>query len=218
MGQVITRIWRWFNLKISLTLFPSARAKPPAVAPKYKYSALENNNSIRILTLYPGTPGTLLEGKLEFFRIDSVYSEHYEALSYVWGEPDRCHEISIDGPRLGLTASLHDALEKLRYTDQPRRLWVDQVCINQEDREERSQQVQFMNLIYKNANHVLVWLGRDEQLMAKSAFKLVHELDEIFQDEEKHKKFRIGHTKHLEKVSQDPWIPLRELTHLSWVS
>lgn len=54
-----------------------------------------------------------------------------------------------------------------------------------------------MNHIYKIATHVLVWLGPDYQAMAKVAFKLAGDLDEIFQDEQKHEKFRIDYTEHL---------------------
>src|SRR5208282_5570910 len=103
---------------------------------------------------------------------------------------------------LKLTDSLHGALRQIRYTDQKRRLWADQICINQEDTEERSEQVQFMNMIYKNASMVLVWLGPADQGVAESAFKLIDELDAIFQDEAKCKKFHIDHTENLKEQSR----------------
>jgi hypothetical protein len=78
--------------------------------------------------------------------------------------------------------------------------------------------VQFMNMIYKNASEVLVWLGLADQGVAKSAFKLIDELDIIFQDEAKFKEFHIDHTeKHLEQ-SRDRWIALDHLTTPPWVS
>jgi hypothetical protein len=83
---------------------------------------------------------------------------------------------------------------------------------------ERSQQVQFMNRIYKNASHVLVWLGPDDEAMAEPAFKLVRQLNEIFEDKEKREKFHIEHTDQLEERPKDPWIPLTHLTRLPWVS
>ncbi|KAI9771043.1 MAG: hypothetical protein M1839_002979 [Geoglossum umbratile] len=178
-----------------------------------EYKALPDQ-SIRILTLNPGALNDPLEGRLEFFNIASP--EKYEPLSYVWGDPERIYEIICNGSRLGITASLNDALRQLRQPDQPRRLWVDQICINQDNQAERSQQVQFMNSIYKNASHVLVWLGPDHQDMAEPAFKLVRELVEIFQDEKKCEQFRIDHTDHLKERSRDPWIPLTHVTHLPW--
>ena len=190
--------------------------KAPAQSPKYQYDALPDGQSIRMLTLYPGVLGDPLEGKLEFFNIAS--SEKYESVSYVWGNPNRSHEIICDGQRLRLTTSLHDALRRFRQPDRPRRLWADQICINQDNLAERSQQIQFMNHIYKNASHVLVWLGPDHNAMAEPAFKLVRELDEIFKDEKKSEKFRIEHTDHLKERSKDPWIPLTHVTTLPWVS
>jgi hypothetical protein len=194
--------------------------KAPAQAPEYEYEPLPDDQYIRMLTLDPGKPDDPLQGKLEFVHIAS--SGTYEPLSYVWGEAKRCHQITIrndkgDG-RLKLTDSLHGALRQIRHTDQERRLWADQICINQEDMEERSQQVQFMNMIYKNASEVLVWLGPADQGIAESAFKLVDELDAIFQDEAKFKKFHIDHTENLKEQSRDRWNPLDHLTALPWVS
>ena len=85
--------------------------------------------------------------------------------------------------------------------------------------EERSQQVQFMNRIYKSASHVLVWLGADEGGIAKAAFQLVHELNETFGKEDKRAKFDAEHADTRE--TQDwlkQWLsPLDHLTRLTWV-
>ena len=194
----------------------SQPGQPPAQVPEYQYQALPDNESIRILTLYPGARDDPLKGKLELSNIASPGV--YESLSYVWGNPERCHEIVCVDQSIKLTTSLHDALKRLRRPDRQRRLWADQICINQDDRAERSQQVQFMNRIYKNASNVLVWLGPDDRAMAKPAFEQVRELDEIFQNEEMCEKFRIAHTDHLEERSKDSWIPLMQVTNLPWVS
>jgi hypothetical protein len=197
----------------------SQPGEAPAPAPEYHYEPLPEGQFIRMLILYPGALDDPLKGEIEFFNIASPEkSEKYEPLSYVWGNPDRSHEIICAGQRLGLTTSLHDALRRLRQPDLPRRLWADQICINQGDKAERSQQIQFMNRIYKNASHVLVWLGPDDKSMAKPAFKLVRELNEIFKDKEKLEKFHIDHTDHLNERSKDQWIPLMHVTDLPWVS
>ena len=196
----------------------SQPGKAAIQVPEYQYDALPNGQFIRMLTLHPGALDDPLEGKLEEHNTTSPENENYESLSYVWGSPECCSEIICNDKRLKLTTSLHDALRRLRLPDRQRRLWADQICINQNDKEERSQQVQFMNHIYKNASHVLVWLGPDCESMAGPAFKLVRDLDETFQDEAKCEKFRIDHTDHLKERSKDPWIPLTRITHLPWVS
>jgi len=60
-------------------------------------------------------------------------------------------------------------------------------------------------------------LPQPDLAMAEPAFKWVRELDEIFKGEEKHEKFRIDHTDHLEERSKEPWIPLTHVTNLPWV-
>ena len=177
-----------------------------------------------MLTLCAGTRGDPLRGKLDLFSIDS--SESYEPISYVWGAPANNLDEFITlfdangAGRLELTASLYGALKRLRHPNRDRRLWADQICINQKNMEERSQQVQFMNRIYKNASHVLVWLGADEEGIAKAAFELVHELNETFGDEDKRATFDAEHADTRE--TQDwlkQWLsPLDHLTRLTWVS
>lgn len=50
-------------------------------------------------------------------------------------------------------------MRALRLTQEVRIVWIDQICINQDDLEERSQQVQLMRDIYQTASRVLIWLG-----------------------------------------------------------
>ena len=60
--------------------------------------------------------------------------------------------------RLDVLPNLHDALVQLRRT-RPGLYWIDAICINQSDRQERAQQVQMMDRIYGEAPSVVVWLG-----------------------------------------------------------
>lgn len=65
----------------------------------------------------------------------------------------------IEGRPLAIKPNLEEALRHLRLPNQYRRLWVDALCINQEDLGERSRQVGYMRLIYKHAARVIVWLA-----------------------------------------------------------
>jgi hypothetical protein len=212
----------------------------PALLQKYQYERMPSGKFIRMLTLSQGQRNDPLNGKLELFEVGpSLFSEgvdsplaskSYEPLSYVWGPPptDGNHQIAISTDKghgsLQLTASLYAALKRLRYTDRERCLWADQICINQGDLAERGQQVQFMNMIYKHASHVLVWLGQDEKgpgggSVAEPAFNLVRDLDENFRDEDKRKEFHAKHFTEtaLDGQSREPWVPLDHLTDLPWV-
>lgn len=87
----------------------------------------------------------------------------YEALSYTWGEPrfeHRLYDISKGHEAVMLiTANLDAALRKLRYKLETRVIWVDAVCINQRDDEEKATQIPLMASIYHGARRVVAWLG-----------------------------------------------------------
>lgn len=83
----------------------------------------------------------------------------YEALSYTWGRPDPQFYISCNGLRMGVAENLWHALHRIRHTEQTRILWIDAICINQDDIEERNHQVTMMKEIYSRASNVIVWLG-----------------------------------------------------------
>jgi Heterokaryon incompatibility protein (HET) len=191
---------------------------------KYQYRPLQDQGSFRILILAPAKPDDPLKGSLEVVNIHTVGS--YEPISYVWkepGPPNRTYEISIregdDERSLELRGgSLFAALVRLRLPDRPRRIWADQICINQDDPSERGQQVPLMNDIYKSASHVLVWLGLDASAEAKSAFHLIHHIDKRLRDEAERPKFHRQFTQDLERQTDEEWKALNHLTNRSWVS
>ncbi|KAI8627852.1 heterokaryon incompatibility protein-domain-containing protein [Xylariaceae sp. FL1651] len=94
--------------------------------------------------------------------IQSRYS--YEALSYVWGsesdiEPVIIEDTSAPRTQLRIRRSLADALRHLRTLTSSRTVWIDALCINQNDLGERSKQVLRMRDIYQQARRVIIWLG-----------------------------------------------------------
>ena len=72
----------------------------------------------------------------------------------------RQNTISIDEKPFHVTNNLLEALHNLRRTITPRVLWIDAICINQDDVEEKSTQVMLMPEIYRNARTVQIWLGQ----------------------------------------------------------
>ena len=83
----------------------------------------------------------------------------YTALSYCWGSCDDTRSVFVHGIERQVTRNLYDALERLHHM-QISRLWVDALCINQEDNQERGHQVQLMKLIYSRAKSVIAWIGK----------------------------------------------------------
>ncbi|KAH8900633.1 hypothetical protein GQ53DRAFT_628404, partial [Thozetella sp. PMI_491] len=83
----------------------------------------------------------------------------YEAMSYVWGNPTRTHLVRVDGKVIPITESVRGILEQKASISGPKKVWIDAVCINQEDIEEKPKQIQMMLDIYRSAKFVTVNLG-----------------------------------------------------------
>ena len=84
----------------------------------------------------------------------------YKALSYTQGDTEKTHRFIIDGNAMGITHNLYLAMEHLRSKDNDRILWIDAICINQDNIQERGHQVQHMTTIYKEAERVIIQLDR----------------------------------------------------------
>ncbi|KAK7948423.1 uncharacterized protein PG986_009309 [Apiospora aurea] len=93
----------------------------------------------------------------------------YAALSYTWGQVQNQALLTLSGSPVPLSNTLGEVFDYLlqnKQDGQPSitRLWVDGICINQQDSKEKSAQVAHMKDIYVRAERVLVWLGpTDEQ-------------------------------------------------------
>ncbi|KAL8826720.1 MAG: hypothetical protein Q9170_007295, partial [Blastenia crenularia] len=93
-------------------------------------------------------------------------SIQYEALSYTWGDATQECELYCNGKPLSITSNLATALRYLRQQKDLRTLWVDAVCINQANQEEKSQQIALMGDIYAKAYQVVAWIGEENSVDA----------------------------------------------------
>jgi len=96
--------------------------------------------------------------KCDLRHVSLAKPPSYLALSYCWGDQSQRSDIWICSNVMSVTNNLQLALRQMRafgFTS----LWVDALCINQEDREERSAQIVRMPAIYKEASSVVAWLG-----------------------------------------------------------
>ncbi|KAH9203637.1 heterokaryon incompatibility protein-domain-containing protein [Leptodontidium sp. 2 PMI_412] len=129
--------------------------------PGYEYQSLKKVDDIRILVLEAGQEDEPLRCHVKDVSLSS--NTPYEALSYVWGDPTVKVPIECSGRKLNITTNLFDALKRFRLPDADRVLWVDAICINQFDLEEKNIQVPLMKDIYSKASVVLIWLGRGSE-------------------------------------------------------
>ena len=134
---------------------------PSSASQTYQYLPMKADREIRLLYLEPGSSKSLLSCSLRVVTLSKT--PVYEALSYTWGEPvfSALMKCSPSG-QICITENLSVALCHLSLKDRVRVLWVDAICINQQDLVERSQQVSLMRDIYEGADPVIVWLGKDD--------------------------------------------------------
>ncbi|KAF2117514.1 heterokaryon incompatibility protein-domain-containing protein, partial [Lophiotrema nucula] len=127
----------------------------------YKYARLKSSDSIRVLKIEPSLDrNTPLLFSFEIGHLADL-RDRYEALSYTWGEPVFSHHIfSVeDGTSIPITGNLDMILRRFREPSRVRSLWIDAVCIDQQDDNDKANQIGMMKAIYSTASRVLVWLG-----------------------------------------------------------
>ncbi|KAH8654020.1 heterokaryon incompatibility protein-domain-containing protein [Tricladium varicosporioides] len=145
------------------------------------------NRQIRLLTFQPHeSTEDKSAWSLEVCELRDV-SNTYVAISYTWGVERPTLAISVNGRDLRVRLNCWYALWQMQLHVYPRRLWVDSVCINQTDNEEKSVQVSLMGTIYASAKYVAACLGPGlifveimtvlEQQDNKIAFNLERRLD-----------------------------------------
>jgi heterokaryon incompatibility protein (HET) len=129
----------------------------------YKYEAILSGNMIRVLKLIQHT-GSSLECSI---RQINIADSGYQALSYEWGASEQPYTVQVrdaKGEDLGLiplTTNLHHALRDLRDSldIKSKEFWIDQICIDQNNEEEKGYQVALMADVYRNALQVITYLG-----------------------------------------------------------
>ena len=143
---------------------PRRRRRLPLDLGPYRYTNIDKEASeIRLMTILPGVFGSEVRITIQNHVFTGSRIPVYEALSYAWGSNQKSVNIRIeesDGDRtLAVTSNLAEALQYLRYEKMPRVLWIDAICVNQQNVPERGHQVSRMADIYRSASPVLIWLG-----------------------------------------------------------
>jgi hypothetical protein len=148
----------------------------------YRYRRL-GLDEIRLIVLYPSEDvSSKIECEICHERLRPELP--YEALSYVWGDPLVTRPIVLGGRDSFVTDNLEHALRALRKRTEPRILWVDALCINQQDNVEKSSQIQLMASIYSLAHQVVVWLGKETNSSAE-AFEILKTIIAPYRDDPK---------------------------------
>ncbi|PYH66903.1 HET domain-containing protein [Aspergillus vadensis CBS 113365] len=146
----------------------------------YVYSTLPPGSFTRMIRLLPQRERNApIECAIVHYDLSASESQNhlYEALSYTWGSNYKPKSIVINNSLLPVTENLHTALLYLRDHQLERILWVDAICINQEDNKEKNTQISLMRAIYAQADRVIIWLGVPDQ-SGENALDTIHQLAE----------------------------------------
>jgi hypothetical protein len=150
---------------------------------EFKYVPLDvGKREIRLLRIHRRIPFCDLKCELVYVSLDEA--ESYQAVSYYWGDNAVKNERIILGNKqssvtskdkqFGVTSTVYNVLRRRSSIFASRLIWIDSICINQNDSTEKGNQVRLMNDIYKTASRVFVCLGDTPD--ARLGISLVHEL------------------------------------------
>lgn len=156
--------------------YPSSGWAPTS---DFRYEPIRRDREIRLLKFRPGAtnPAGILFCEMEHTLLD--HRPNYQALSYSWraaaesGGYRTNASIICNRQRLALTGGLLDALRRFAvHTHETTWFWVDSLCINQSDNDEKARQIELMKDIYRDARLTVIWLGdaRDNSNSIQLAF------------------------------------------------
>ncbi|KAI1762174.1 heterokaryon incompatibility protein-domain-containing protein [Hypoxylon sp. FL1150] len=205
--NTINGIWRWGAEK--------RQARHSAQVGTYSYERLradEGTSYIRLLELEDGSRGSIIKCRLFDVDLSAPTPPRYEAISYSWRKdvlrgnlnddaaklfPDRFSmygkEEGTSNPKLILCndktlhiqRNLYDFLVRLRAKQRRLPLWIDAICIDQDEnnaeaRKEKFRQLGMMGRIYGSAETVLVWLGESSNITSMPPFlKSLREIEQV---------------------------------------
>lgn len=164
------------NVPTSLLMAGKRRVEPTFKALSYSIDRAMAASLVRTVNPFEHQPLDTTRNEIRLFRLRRssllqrnlvIEIQHfqlaeappYRAISYHWGTQAAKRSLQVDGKALAIGQNLHEFLRTHTTELSQHHLWADQICIHQESTSERNHQVQFMHMIYRQAEEVLVWLG-----------------------------------------------------------
>ncbi|KAJ3468272.1 hypothetical protein MRS44_002337 [Fusarium solani] len=138
----------------------------PRDTPKLEYGHLPNSTSFRLLQILSDGGQDILRCRMFDADLAAQDTPRYIALSYTWHEeslPNIFRPVLINETYLNISLNLWNFLQNYRHTAGERIIWIDQICINQDDQDERVQQIGQMCAIYERASMDLFWIGEPDE-------------------------------------------------------
>ncbi|KAF2261551.1 hypothetical protein CC78DRAFT_546547 [Lojkania enalia] len=120
-------------------------------------------------------PGDNQSDRGHTVEIPGLYERHPD---WYTGTPGK---VKCDGTIIEIGSELHAALKRLRKPDSHLSIWIDALCIDQNNVAEKNEHVKIMGKIYANASAVRIWLG-EEYGLERQAFHALSVIDKVFED------------------------------------
>jgi len=155
LAPIIAMVFKIPNFALFLNDILSFFANPPS----YQYEVISSgqDGAFRLLRL----EGCLLWRRFKILPSSLDEYPPFDAISYTWDGQSRTSRAVIDGCCLPVTKNALQVLDDLTPVFGRRMIWIDSICINQEDMQEKRAQVRRMCDIYRRATRVIVWLSAD---------------------------------------------------------
>ncbi|GAB7365913.1 hypothetical protein MBLNU230_g7241t1 [Neophaeotheca triangularis] len=129
-----------------------------ALAATQIYTAISAKGTIRVCHISPGDWDDPISCRLETRLIDGP--NRYNCVSYAWGDFSSSATITLNEHTLRIQQNLFRLLRRLRFRGTTTSsIWIDALCINQNDDTEKTSQVAQMGVVYSRAEEVVIWLG-----------------------------------------------------------
>ena len=184
-----------------------------------------SGNFMRLLQIQGGTKNDAISLRITQYAVHRL--PKYAAISYTWGPMPRhakmtssspatidpyTRNIRVNGRPFRIRINLWNLLYHLRQRGESRFLWVDALCIDQENLEERNFHVYRMSKVYENAEKTIVWLGlpSDDRRQAR-VLEFIHEMAVFCRKQTTEMGMRMFREKYLSEGLAQRWANVLEL-------
>ncbi|KAF7536302.1 hypothetical protein G7054_g4638 [Neopestalotiopsis clavispora] len=174
--------------------------RQPTWSSSYEYRPFA---PIRLLHVYRHADASI-RGTLQNFSLDGLDCPQFTTISYVWGPQIYSRAILVDGhyfPVLDSVFSILEALCDASAFQDEYWVWIDSICINLRDPQERASQVLLMKEIYSQSKHTIAWLGEKTDELKEGIAFMTHLAESYSEIRE------FNHTKNSREVPERLWLP-----------
>jgi hypothetical protein len=163
--ELVTNLYR-FYCRQKIKIFKPKL--PPHYGQPYQYESL-GADEIRLLQISRMSP--FGEYTCRVVHVAFASPPAYEAISYTWGGLPLDHDLLCeDGYMLKVSERVVEIVQARASVMDSKFLWIDAVCINQGDLDEKASQIKLMAEIYQNASRTIIWLGLSPEASACISF------------------------------------------------